>query len=119
MNSWTNGSMLFLDTLVIPLPDGSLETTVNRKPTHTDQYPHWDSHHTISAKCSMVSTLYDRTKAVYYSPQLLQKGEEHLLKVLSRCKYPMWALNRIKIKNRAQTNPAITTEVQINQPVQH
>ena len=35
-----DGSMTFLETLVIPQPDGSLETTVHRKPNYTDQYIH-------------------------------------------------------------------------------
>ena len=45
-----DGSMPFLDILVIPEQDGSLSTTVYRKPTHTDLYLQWDSHHTVSAK---------------------------------------------------------------------
>ena len=42
-----DGSMPFLDILVMPSEDGSLSTTVYRKPTHTDLYPHWDSQHTF------------------------------------------------------------------------
>ena len=33
----------------------------------------------------------------------LQQEEEHLQKVLTRCKYPNWALNRIKVKIRSTT----------------
>ena len=49
-NTKADGSMPFLDTLVIPQSDGCLITTLFRKPTHTDQYLQWDSHQAISEK---------------------------------------------------------------------
>ena len=48
--SKADGSIPFLDTLITPKRDGSLQTKVYRKPTHTNQYPQWDSHHAISNK---------------------------------------------------------------------
>ena len=65
----------------------------------------WDSHHTISSKYSVIGNLHHRAKTICSSPQLLQQ-EEHLHWVLTRCKYPVWALNRVKIKMRtpAQRN---------------
>ena len=57
-NTREDGSMSFLDTLVIPQPDGNLTTTSFRKPTHTDQYLQWDSPHVISAKYSVISPKY-------------------------------------------------------------
>ena len=44
------GSLPFLDTLVTIEPDNAFSTTVYRKPSHTDQYLHWDSNHHITAK---------------------------------------------------------------------
>ena len=38
-----NGSIPFLDTIVMPQPDNFLLTSVNRKPTHTDMYSNWKS----------------------------------------------------------------------------
>ena len=49
-----DGSIPFLDTIVKPEVDGSLSITVYRKPTHTDQYLQWDSHHHLSAKFSVI-----------------------------------------------------------------
>ena len=86
-NSKADDSMPYLDTLVIPQPDRSLITTVFRKPTHTDQYLQWDSHHAISAKYSVISTLFQRAKAVCITSQYLHEEHEHLQKVLTRCKY--------------------------------
>ena len=102
-DSREDGSMPFLDTLVTPCSDGSLSTKVYRKPTHKDLYLQWDSHHTIAAKYSVVSTLYHRAKAVCSTQQLLDEEENHLQKVLTENKYPNWALNRVKNKIKAPT----------------
>ena len=98
--SRSDGSMPFLDTLVTINGDGSLNTKVYRKPTHTDLYLQWDSHHSIAAKYSVINTLHHRAKAVSSNNQLLKEEEDHLQEVLTRNKYPLWALNRVKIKNR-------------------
>ena len=37
------GALSFLDILIKPDNEGRLNTTVYRKPTHMDQYLHWDS----------------------------------------------------------------------------
>ena len=50
------GSIPFLDTIVKPEADGSLSISVYRKPTHTDQFLQWDSHHHLSAKFSVIQT---------------------------------------------------------------
>ena len=99
-----DGSIPFLDVLVIPNEDGSLNSTVFRKPTHTDLYLQWNSHHTLPSKYSVIGTLLHRTKTICSDPQLLKQEEDHLYKALSTCKYPAWALNRIKMKTR---NPTI------------
>ena len=96
----SDGSMPFLDTLVIINGDGSLNTKVYRKPTHTDLYLQLDSHHSIAAKYSVINTLHHRAKAVCSNNQLLKEEEDHLKEVLTGNKYPLWALNRVKIKNK-------------------
>ena len=88
--------MLFLGTLVTPLADGSMLTTVLKKPTHTNQYLQWDSHHAITGKYSVISTLFNRAKEVYSTKQHLEEEHEHQQKALTYCRYPSWALNRTK-----------------------
>ena len=95
-----DGSIPFLDMLITPDEEGRLNTNVYRKPTHTDQYLHWDSHHAITSKYSMIGTLYHRARTVCSYPNQLQKEEKHLFKSLSKCKYPNWALNRVKLKSQ-------------------
>ena len=43
----TDGKLPFLDTCVQRTTDGSLETVVYRKPTHTDKYLSFNSHHLL------------------------------------------------------------------------
>ena len=97
-DSRSDGSMPLLDMMITPKEDGRLSTTVYRKPTHIDLYLQWDSHHTISSKYSVVGTLHHRARTVCSNPQLLQQEEDHLSRVLTKCKYPAWAINRVKIK---------------------
>ena len=63
----------------------------------------FDSHHTLPSKYSVISTLHYRTETISSNPQLLNNEEDHLHRDLTKCKYPAWALNKIKIKSR---NPA-------------
>ena len=51
------GPIPFLDTLVKPEADDSLSITDYNKPTHTDPYLQWDSHHNLSAKYNVMNTL--------------------------------------------------------------
>ena len=101
-----DGSMPFLDTLVTPRSDGSLETKVYRKPTHTNQYLQWDSHHAINNKYSIISTLLCRAKNSCSNKELLEEEQTNIQKALSACKYPNWAINRIKLKGDAPKNQA-------------
>ena len=95
-----DGSMPFLDIIITPKEDGSLSTSVFRKPTHTDLYLQWDSHHTISSKYSVAGTLYHRAKTICSDPQLQKKEEDHLCQALQKCRYPMWDINRARIKSQ-------------------
>ena len=85
---------VFLDTLLIPEPDRTFSTTVYRKPTHTDQYLHWNSHHSLAAKYSVFQTMNYTQSRNCCSDTLLLLKEEQLNEALQRCKHPSWALNR-------------------------
>ena len=87
----------------MPNENGSLSSTVYRKPTHTNLYLQWDSHHTLPSKYSVIGTLLHRAQTICSNPQLLKQEEDHLYRALTKCKYPAWALNRMRIKSRSQT----------------
>ena len=47
---YQKGFLPFLNILASQGPNCILITTIYRRPTHTDQYLHWDSHHSIPNK---------------------------------------------------------------------
>ena len=93
-----NGAIPFLGTLVKPEADNSLSIKVYCKPTHTDQYLQWDSHHNLSAKYSVIGTLIHRAKTIGTSLELLIEKLQHIKEALVRCKYPRWAISKVKNK---------------------
>ena len=119
-----NGAIPFLDTLIITQADNSLSISVYCKPTHTDQYLQWDSHHCLSAKYSVIGTLTHRAKTVGTDQELLQKELTHLRRELGKCNYPSWAINRVQNKvlnsnweeqgNNIQQNSNNNNQIQAN-----
>ena len=95
------------DTTVKPKENGNLSTTVYRKPTHTDQYLQWDSHHKLSAKFSIIKTLSHRAQTVCSNPELLKQEKEHLRKALTKCKYPKQALDKVEKRLNRPSSEAI------------
>ena len=81
-------SLPFLDTLVTIQPDNTFSTTVYRKPTHTDQYLHWNSNHHIIAKQSVFNTLAHRAKTVSSSQVSFNKEMDHIKTALQHCQFP-------------------------------
>ena len=59
-----DGTLPFLDTLLRRTEDGSLDVSVYRKPTHTDQYLHLQSHHLTHVKRGVVRSLHDRAREI-------------------------------------------------------
>ena len=64
----------------------------------TVQYLQWDGHHNLAAMYSVIGTLTHRAKTVCTGPELFNKDFQHLREVLSRYKYPKWALDMIQSK---------------------
>ena len=77
----------FIDTLTKPTPN-SIESTVYRKPTHTDRYLDYNSNHPISAQLSVIHTLIHRAKQAFSTPEFYTKEINYLHKVLQDNHYP-------------------------------
>ena len=68
------------------------------KPTHTDHYLQWDSHHNLYDRYSVIGTLTHRAKSVFTTPGPLNEELQHLKEAQVRCKYPRWAINKVQNK---------------------
>ena len=75
-----------------------------RKPTHTDLYLQWDSHHNLACKYSVINTLRHRAKVVCSSSKLLEEKLKHLDEVLQQCKYPKWTIKMILKEQEQRRN---------------
>ena len=73
METEKDNKLAFLDTAVLREPDGRLTTSVYRKPTHTDQYLAYDSHHPQSVKRGIVKCLYERAKRLVTKPSVISE----------------------------------------------
>ena len=62
-----DGTLPFLDVLLQREEDGNLDIMVYRKPTHTDQYLRFQSHHPSHVKRGLVRCLHDRARCITIS----------------------------------------------------
>ena len=79
----SDGRLPFLDVLLEHKEDGSISTTVYRKPTHTDRYLDFSSHN-----IAVVKTLHSRAEAI--SSSVVHKDSEvrHTRRALGTNGYP-------------------------------
>ncbi len=77
-----DGGVPFLDTYITADSSGNIITNVYRKPTHTDLYLNWNSHHPVSARMGVIRTLYHRAQVVCSNEAILREEHKHLHDVL-------------------------------------
>ena len=83
MEGESNGELAFLDTL-LKQNNGKISVLVYRKPTHTDQYLHYSSHHQTSCNESVVSSLYNKGYSIITNKDDLHKEKARIKQVLRR-----------------------------------
>lgn len=88
MNTEKDNKTAFLDTSGKRKPDRHLTTSVNREPTHTDQYLAYDSDHLESVKHGNVRCLFDRAKRLVTKSSVISEDKKHLSSVLVSNGYP-------------------------------
>ena len=116
METENDNRIAFLDSLVTREPEGKLHTSVYRKPTHTDQYLAYDSHHPQTIKRGIVKCLHDRAKRIITKPSGIAQEKEHLSTVLAANGYPSSFLQKVtKTRNPAPERETVHRSAAVHQ----
>ncbi|XP_062849575.1 uncharacterized protein LOC134311850 [Trichomycterus rosablanca] len=83
--------LAFLDCEIASKDGGRLKVNVYRKPTHTDQYLRFDSHHPLEHKLGVIRTLHHRANSIPTDTTAKDREKSHVKKALGECGYPNWA----------------------------
>jgi len=108
----------FLDLLLKRINSGELKLSVYRKPTHTDQYLNFMSHHPIDHKMSVVRTLLERSQNLLCQNLTIKRRKIFMFKnqdALRTCGYPEWSfqkarrqMKQMKPKKKKKQDVAVT-----------
>ena len=109
-----DGQLAFLDNKITRKESGSLDVIIYRKPAHTDQYLHFDSHHPVSHRLSVTRTLNYRAQTAVTDPEERTKELHHIEGALSRCGYHQWAFDLAD--TQSNTSADKKTRPQSDQP---
>ena len=112
METEKDGSLPFLDKLVSCSDSGTLSFSIHRKPTHTDRYLHFSSHHSTHVKRGLVKCLFNRAKDITSGPTDLNSEHTHITNALVNNGYPRNFVRDCSVlRHRAQTDqePPLTT----------
>ena len=82
----------FMDLCTHILDDGSTKITIYMKPTHTNQYLNFKSHHPLTHKRSVVRTLTYREQQYVTTAEDRKSELAHVHNALRANGYPEWAL---------------------------
>ena len=100
-----NECLPFLDVLVARTSDGTLQTSVYRKETHTDQVLNFNSNHPQCHKKSCIRTLFKRARTHCSTAELQKREENHLMKTFRRNDYPLNFVRRCIMEERNRSAP--------------
>ena len=94
MEEESNGELAFLDTFLKP-DNGEISVLVYRKPTHTEQYRHYSSHHQTSCKGSVVSSLFNRAYSIITNKDDLHEENARIKQALKENGYQESIISKI------------------------
>ena len=102
---------MFDVNMMIRNDESAIDTEIYHKPTDTEQYLNWNSHHPVSQKIGLVKTLYYRAETLISSEEAKKKEKENIRKALRRCNYPEWALKEGQKKSEEKKQNETSKEV--------
>ena len=112
MEKEENLTIPFLDTLIQQNQDGTISVKVYRKPTHTDQYLSFTSHHSTRSKQSVITALFNRAENAITNNTELKQEQQHITKVLQSNGYSKQFIDKtrrqwhLKQQNKNNNKPA-------------
>ena len=103
-----DNSIAFLDTKVHVEDSGTVSFGIYRKPTHTDQYLHFDSHHHAKQKIGIIKTFRHRINTIITKEQDKLTEEAHVKAERSSQKLrpPRMVPERTEIQEERQDSQA-------------
>jgi len=90
------GQLPFQDLLLNRTENGGLKLQIYRKPTHTDQYQNFSSHHPTEHKLSVVRTLLERSQCLITKIEDRKQEDYHVEEALRAFGYPKWTFNKVR-----------------------
>ena len=108
-----NGQLSFLDTLISYCDSGNLDISVYRKPTHTDRYLDFNSHHDIKQKLGIPNTFLHRALNLPKSKSRIASEIDRISSTLHSNGYPIKITSEIikkKIASNFHSHPDPTPE---------
>ena len=101
----TYDRIVFLESLISRNQDGSLDLLVYRKPTQTNQYLNFSSHHPLHQKLRVVRTLRHRCNTIVTKEQNRVTELDALEKALSTCGFSKWTFTRTAEQTTEKRRP--------------
>ncbi len=95
------GTLPFLDCLIVRDPDGKLQTTVYRKPTNTGRYMQFNSSHSLSTKRGFIKGLFLRAQRICSTENLLLKENSTIISELQMNGYPLKLIKSVMSQGNA------------------
>ena len=76
-----DNTLPYMDICLYHTMEDTIHTSVYRKPSHTDKYQDYTSHHPVHHKNGVVKALFTRAEWLYSTPRKLSAEMMHLSKV--------------------------------------